>query len=87
MHRNLLLHPIKYSQTPSPGTSSASTVMAGGFLRTAGLARTTAASHFGVTVGKHRGFTQKQTLVRLQVHKAATGWSRKCQIRARDRCV
>lgn len=80
MHRNLLLHPLKYRQTQTPGTSSASTLMIGEFLslhqsdglRTAGFASTTAASHFGITVRKYKGFTLKQTLLQLQVHKGTT---------------
>lgn len=68
MHRNLLLHPLKYRQTQSPGTSSASTLMIGGFLslhpsdglRAEGSAGTTASgSGSGVTVRKRRGFSLK----------------------------
>lgn len=31
MHRNLLLHPLKYRRTPAPGTSGGSTLTTGGF--------------------------------------------------------
>lgn len=91
MHRNLLLHPLKHRQTQSPGTSSASTLMIGGFLslhQSAGL-RTTgfAWNHSGLSPRHHRekthrGFTPKnRPLVQLQVHKRDDSRSRKCQIR------